>query len=520
MNSLLTELLNYYHLSEKEYEILSRPIEDVHLLEPTLIKGMNRVKSRIFEAIKNNEKIIIYGDYDCDGISATSIMYRTFQILNYHVSYYIPSRYLDGYGLNVKNVEKIAEAGFKLIICVDNGISQHEAIHRAKELGIDVIVVDHHEVPEERTEAYEIIHPTVSKISDVIGSGGYMALFVSGALLGSYDEYLVTIAGLSVISDLMELKGINRDVVRLAIHYFEKNKFLPLRLLAESPIISEKTFSMEIAPKINAIGRMMEKNEANLLVKYFTDSNDQDVYSLCDWINQINAQRKEITKSTVDNLKEDFSNLAGICVNIETKEGIIGLIANRFLNLYNVPSLVFTRDLLHPDILKGSIRSKEGFNVTKAFQSLEKYLVTGGGHSFAGGLSIKEADFDSFKKDFLKLCEEYQIEETNKPTIPLTMSEITMSNYQIVRSFAPFGMGFEEPLFSIENIPTRGLTFISDGKHLSTPLTIQSKLLGFNMKKDEIQSYPYVNLEGNFNLSSFRGAKTLEFRVSKYKCHN
>ncbi len=519
MDRLYHELLNYYHLSEDEFLKMSCPLEEIHLIEPTSIKGMNRVKSRIFESIKNNEKIIIYGDYDCDGISATSIMYRTFQILNYHVSYYIPSRYLDGYGLNVQNVEKIALAGYKLIICVDNGISQHEAIHRAKELGIDVIVIDHHEVPEVRTEAYEIIHPTVSEISEIIGSGGFMALYVSAALLGSYDDYLVTIAGLSVISDMMELKGQNRDLVRLAVNNFEKNKYLPLRLLAESPIISEKSFSMEIAPKINAIGRLMEKNEANLLVKYFTTDNDQDVYSLCDWINRINAERKEITRETVDNLQEDFSSLPGICVNIDTKEGIIGLIANRFLNLYNVPSLVFTKDVLHPEILKGSIRSKEGFNVTKAFKSLEKYLVTGGGHSFAGGLSIKANDFEEFKKEFLKLCEQYRIEESKHPSIDISLSEITMSNYELVRKFAPFGMGFEEPLFSIENIPTRGLTFICEGKHLSTPLTIQSKLLGFNMSKDEIQSASLMNIEGHFNLSSFKGAKTLEFRISKYNLH-
>ena len=519
MERLFQELLNYYHLSEDDYKVMSRPIEEVKLIEPTSIKGMNRVKSRIFESIKKNEKIIIYGDYDCDGISATSIMYRTFQILNYHVSYYIPSRYKDGYGLNVQNVEKIAEAGFKLIICVDNGISQHEAIHRAKELGIDVIVIDHHEVPEERTEAYEIIHPTVSEISDIIGSGGYMALFVSAALLGSYDDYLVTIAGLSVISDLMELKGYNRDVVRLAVYNFELKRYLPLRLLAESSLISEKSFSMEIAPKINAIGRMMEKNEANLLVKYFTTDNEQEIYSLCDWINQINAQRKELTKTTVDNLQEDFSNEPGICVNIDTKAGIIGLIANRFLNLYNVPSLVFTRDVLHPEILKGSIRSKEGFNVTKAFKSLEKYLVTGGGHSFAGGLSINASDFGEFKKEFLALCRQYQIEETKQPSIDISLSEVTMSNYALLRSFAPFGMGFEEPLFSIENIPTKGLIFISEGKHLSTPLTIQSKLLGFNMPKNDVQSKPMMDIEGHFNLSSFRGAKTLEFRISKYNLH-
>lgn len=519
MKNLHEKLLEYYQISEEEFANLSRPIEEIRLIEPTSIKGMNRVKSRIFEAIKNNDKILIYGDYDCDGISATSIMFRTFQILKYPANYYIPSRYQDGYGLNVKNVEKIADAGYKLIICVDNGVSQHEAIHLAKEKGIDVIVVDHHELPEQPTEAYEIIHPEYSGISEIYGSGGLMSLYVSAALLGSYDEYLVTIAGLSVISDLMELKGPNRDVVRLAVHYLNKRRFLPLKLLLDTPIIMEKSFGLEIAPKINAIGRMLEDNKANLLVKYFTSNNENDVYSLCDWINVINQQRKDLTKQTVESLTIDYSKEAGICEIIHAKEGLIGLIANRLMNQYNVPTLIMTEDLLEPDILKGSIRSKEGFNVVKAFKSLEKYLLTGGGHAFAGGLSIKKDDFDSFKHDFIALCEQYRFEEKEQPKIELDITEITQENYEIIRQFAPFGQGFKEPLFFIKNIPTKPLIFISNGKHLATPLTIRSKLLGFNISKDEVIQFPMIDVEGYFELSLFRDTQTLEFRISRYFAH-
>ena len=138
----------------------------------------------------------------------------------------------------------------------------------------------------------------------------------------------------------------------------------------------------------------------------------------------------------------------------------------------------------------------------------------------AGHLCRQMQDFDNFKKEFLELCRQYQIEETAKPNINISLSEITMTNYELIRSFAPFGMGFEEPLFSIENIPTKGLVFISEGKHLSTPLTIQSKLLGFNMPKSDVQSKVLMDIEGHFNLSSYRGAKTLEFRISKYNLHH
>jgi len=516
---MLNKLLDFYHISMDEYAILSRPIDEVELLEPTSIKDMNKAKTRIFDAIAKKEKIIIYGDYDCDGVSATSIMVKTFQILNYPAAYYIPSRYQDGYGLNVKNVTKIIEAGYKLIICVDNGISQHEAIHLAKEAGVDVIVIDHHEVPETPVEAFAIIHPSVSEISNIFGSGGYMALYVSAALLGKYDEYLVTIAGQSVISDLMELKGPNRDLVRLATYYFAKNRYLPLRLLLESTIITEKSFSLDIAPKINAIGRMIEDNKANLLVKYLTTDDEATVYQLCDWINSINEQRKELTKRSVEEISDDFSSLPGICVELNVKEGLIGLIANRLLNEYNVPTLVFTKDATEPEILKGSIRSKEGFNVTKAFKTLEKYMVTGGGHSFAGGLSIKASEFENFKKDFLSLCEKYKIQNIESQVIELTVPEITIENYEIVRSFAPFGMGFEEPTFIVKNIPTKPLVFISKGMHLSTPLTIRSKLLGFNIHEEDVRKMPFIDLTGRFLLSSFREAKTLEYRISNYTLH-
>lgn len=521
MEELKKALLNHYHLSEEEYLLMSRPIEEIKLKDPNKIEGMSKIKERIFSAIANHEKIIIYGDYDCDGISATSIMFLTFQILHYPVSYYIPSRYIDGYGLNVSNVRKMKDAGYSLIICVDNGISQFDAIHEAKQLGIDVIVIDHHEVPEKQVEAYGIIHPTVSKIDKIFGSGGYMSLFVSGALLGNYDDYLVTLAGMSVVTDMMDLHGYNRDVVRLAVHNLEKNKYLALRLLLENPdVITEKSFGLEIGPKINAIGRVLETTKVNLLVKYLTTSSKDEIYELRDWIIGINDQRKELTKTSVEKLDEDYQATPGICTILNVKEGLIGLIAARLMNDYNVPTIVFTQDILDPTLLKGSIRSKEGFNTSKAIKSLEKYIVAGGGHSQAGGISIKKDNFDLFKEKFIELCEQYHFIVEEDELIPLKLTDITFENYEIIRSFAPFGMNFDEPLFSIENIPTRALEFISGGKHLSTALSIHSKLLGFNMKKEDVQSYSYIDVKGKFYLSSYRGGKTLEFRPYEYFGHN
>lgn len=516
MNEFVNKLKQYYSLTDEEYFELTKPIEDVHLIDPNSIEGMDKVKERIFKAIKNKEKIIIYGDYDCDGITSTSIMFETFKKLNYEVSYYIPSRYLDGYGLNIDNVIKIHDSGFNLIICVDNGISANEAIDKANELGMEVIVIDHHEVPNEQVKAAGIIHPTVSHISNIIGSAGYMSLFVSGALLGYYDDYLLTLAGLSVVSDMMELKGYNRDVVRLAISTLNKKRFPRLISLVDSEIFDEKTFGLELAPKINAIARMVTNKNVNLLVKYLTSEDEDFVYSLHDWIIENNEQRKVATQQIFDSIsKEDLLGKKGIVLKLDILEGLIGLIANKLLNEYNVPVLIFTEDEKEPNILKGSVRAKEGFNVTKAFESLNKYLLTGGGHAFAGGLSIKKEDFDSFKKDFEELCEKYPFVKAEKPSIEIRLTDITMENFRELKAFSPFGVGFNEPLFRINDLPTRGLEFASYGKHLITRLSIQTKLVGFNMKESEIKRSPMIDIFGTFNYNT-KFSPTLEFNISDF----
>ena len=516
--NFLDRLLAYYSLSKEEYEYMSRPLSEVVLKDPLKIEGMKEAISRIHKAIENKEKIIVYGDYDCDGISATSIMVKTFKILNYPIYHYIPSRYLDGYGLNTQNTKKIIENDFKLIITVDNGISAFEAISLAKDSGVDVIVVDHHEVMNNTLpEAISIIHPTVSHVSEIIASGGYMSLFLSAALLGYYDDYLVTIAGISIISDLMELKDYNRDVVRLAINNLKTHKYLPLMLLLDNKeVISEKSFSLEIAPKINAIGRMITNKTINKLINFLTSDDSSEIISLSEWIRNTNEERKILTKQAYESINMSEFNEPAVIIEMDIKEGLIGLVANKIMNETNKVSIVFTSDEKDTSILKGSIRSKEGFNISKALEELNKYLLSGGGHALAGGLSIKKEDFTAFKEEFNALASKYPIIEVSEQTIPFEISEINQENFQIYKSLSPYGMGLKEPVLKISNLPTRNLKFISFGKHLSTELTMKSKLLGFNMPQEEVIKHPLIDIEGSLNLSVFNKKETLEFRIAKY----
>ena len=510
------KLLDYYAFSEEEYKELTKPLEELKLPDFNAPPDIKKIKDRIFKAIENEEKIIIYGDYDCDGICSTAIMVKTFEKLGYKVAYYIPTRYTDAYGLNVKNVIKIKNAGYGLIITVDNGISANEAIDRANELGMDVIVIDHHEVPEEMVAAYGIIHPSVSHISEVFGCGGFMSLITSAALLGKYDSYLLTIAGLSTVSDMMDLKVYNRSLVRLALENLRNNKYKQIMSLTESPIISEKTFGLEVAPKINAVCRLVDDRSINHLVKLFLSEDDDEIFRLSSWIKNSNELRKTLTTEAVESLPKDLLKEDGIVLKLDIKEGLLGLIANRLLNEYGVPIILFTEDSIDNTFLKGSIRSKEGFNVQKAFESLKKYIVKGGGHALAGGITIKTADFNDFKNDFLNLCRQYKIVKIEPPSVEISLQDVNFTNYEILREFSPFGMGFPEPVFSIRNLPTKSLQFISFGKHLSTPISINSKLLGFNINESEIKSHLSVDLFGNLNASSFRGKTTIEFRISDF----
>ncbi len=516
----LSALLNYYQLNEEQYEFLTRPLTFDDLRFDRRVRGLEPLLARIHKAIDDKEKIIVYGDYDCDGIMSTSIIVKVFEMLGHTIGYYVPSRYIDGYGLNVKRVEEIAKKGYTLIITVDNGISAFEAISLAKQKGIDTIVVDHHEMQGEKLpDAVSVLHPFVSHLGEYAASGGFMSFVLATALLDRVDPYLLSLAGISTISDMMPLLGYNRDVVRLAIEAMNSNRFPAISRLTGDKEIDEKVIAMEIAPKINAVGRMDETTNINRLIKYFVASDERDIEVFGSFIETINESRKVLTKEVVESLV-DIKDESGIVLKLDIKEGLIGLIANRLVNEHQVPTIVFTEDSTDKTLLKGSMRSKEGFNITKAFGSLEKYLVTHGGHAFAGGLAIRKNDFENFKKDFIALADRYRFVEDEIEAIDISLNDINMNNYDVLRTFSPFGEGFREPSFLVKELKSSNLSFISNDRHLSTIIGMNVKLLGFNISRQEINRSPFVDLLGNMQLSEYRGRYTLEFRVSSYRANN
>lgn len=509
----INKLCDYYHISHDEYEQLIKKATLDDLPSPHLFQDMDKACKIINETMTNHEKIMIYGDYDADGILATSILVNTFNKLNYHVGYYIPSRYIDGYGLNEEKVFLAYEKGYKLIITVDNGVSQHSAIARAYELGMKVIITDHHSLPLTLPQCEVILHPTYSHYGDIVCCGAYVALMLSNALLGHYDHYLVCLASIATISDMMELKAYNRTIVKLGLDFLKEEKYKNLFMLIKENQnnIDESTYGVQIAPKINAIGRIIENTTINRLVTFFSSDNETDIINLANWVEEVNNERKKITQGATSKLIIDESKPA-ICILSDEKEGLIGLIANRLLQQYNKPVIVFARGT-EDGILKASARSHSGFSIVKCFQSLHYLLEVAGGHDLAGGCSLKEENYEEFQKQFYLLAEQYQIKEEKMPAIKASLEDITLQNYETMRLLSPFGMGWKAPFFTLENLDIKALGYSKNNLHIMSELSLKTRLVGFNISKDSLANYRYLDVIGHLSLNYYYQHITLQFVI-------
>ena len=513
--NFLEKLLKHFNLSQDEYKDLIKPVDENVLPSYFNFKGIDLITNRIQKAIDNNEKIIVYGDYDCDGIMATSILVKAFEMIGKEVRYYIPSRYQDGYGLNEKNVDLIAKSGYSLIITVDNGISALEAIEKANSYGIDVIVTDHHEQIRELPNTPYIMHPIISEYGSVYCCGAYVAYMLATALLQRHDKYLLSLASIATISDMMPLVSYNRNIVRIGLNHMNEEKFIHLTKMLSSPesTIDENVIGLDIAPKINAVGRLKENPQyMQRIVRYFITKNENDLNELAAWIFSINLERKELIKSAVDNISYN-SDMPSIIVVTEEKEGLIGLLANKLMNDNNKPAIVFCKSSEDETILKGSARSKEGFSIAEAFSKLQDLLENYGGHAQAGGLSLKESNLNEFIIKFNELALQNPFVEDHDDTIEMNLNELTKDNYLIYESFKPFGLGFEKPLFIIKDIVTNQLTYTSTNEHISTMITRNSKILGFHFSKEYISQFNRINIIGNIENNVFRGNETIVFKI-------
>ena len=518
INSLLAKVIDF-----NQYENLNSIISPrVIYHDYSLLEEGDMVLDRIYEAIENNEKICIYGDYDCDGILATTILVQAFLELGVYVGYHIPDRFVDGYGLNVHRVEQMASKGYSLIITVDNGIKAFDAIDKANELGIDVIVSDHHQYDSELPDACCILHTKLSPdypFKEI--SGGFLAYKLAVALLKRQDKYLYCLAAITAISDMMPLIDENRSLVKKALSFMKEEKYEALELLLGDNQYNSQSIGFVIAPKINSFGRLPELCQPNILVKYFLKDCQKELrMKIASLASTINNKRQSMTNKTYNDLSIKDDDLFLYYGSADIHEGLVGLIAGKYTRQYEKPSFVMKFDS-ESGIYKGSARSVEGFSLHEFFNRHKDCLLTYGGHSLAGGFSLHKSEYDHFfklienelmGKQLTSLCDVLLIDEYD-----LSVQSIESLSY-----LEPFGMNNEEPLFYIKHLNIKQIITLSEGKHIKFSFDLpygRLDALLFNKGHlfESLKDRQMIDLIGHIHVNEYRNMKSMTMIVSDYK---
>jgi single-stranded-DNA-specific exonuclease len=500
--------------------------------DPFLLDGMEKAVSRIREALDSGEKIRIYGDYDADGVSSTSLMIHLMRKLNADFDYYIPHRATEGYGLNHNAVKLAADSGVSLIVTVDTGISAWEQVEYASELGIDVVVTDHHEPPERLPDACAVLNPKkpgcTYPYKYLAGVG--VAFKLAHALLGAFPEELLEIAALGTVADLMPLTGENRAIVKLGLERLQHTSSPGLRALLAVSGVAEKEITashlgFSLAPRINASGRLEHADDA---VRLLVTEDMEEAEALAESLDRLNRERQRIVE---DMTKEALAQLAETDPDSERKVivlaqegwnvGVIGIVAARILEKYYRPVLVFGIDP-ETGLAKGSARSIAGFDIYKALSQCGELLEHYGGHQAAAGMTVRRELLDELADRLNALAEQWLTDEDYIPIChadaECAPDDVTIASIQQIEALAPFGMGNPAPRFilnglSIQEIRTLG----KDQQHLklivsrspsggSAPLL---EAVGFGMGKlfEHISPSSKIDLLGELGINEWNGVR-------------
>lgn len=524
INSLLAKIFAYKNYSQSQIELMLSNRLIYH--DFSLFSEAEITLERIYEAIENKEKICIYGDYDCDGILATSILVEAFRQLGVDVGYHIPNRLEDGYGLNCQRVEQIASKGYSLIITVDNGVKAYDAVERANELGVDV--TDHHNCEEELPEAFSIIHTKISPdypYKEI--SGGFVAYKLASALLKKHDKYLFCLAAITTISDMMPLLDENRALVKRALEFMKENKFTQLELLlGNNQKYSVTSIGFIIAPKINSFGRLSDLINPNHLVKYFRqDASIEILKAVSSKAVEINAKRQEMTNKQYQNVLTTLNSDEQFLYSYQNEihEGLIGLVAGKYTRQYNRPSFVMSLDT-NKNIYKGSARGIEGLSLNNIFKQVEDILESYGGHALAGGFSVK---FDNVEKLKQKLTDylNNQLENYQPPltsVLEVSSDEISQISVKQLEQLEPLGNGNEEMYFYAKDLPVKRVILLSNGKHLRFDLDLpntRGQALFFNHGDifEKYKDVQKINVIGKFNINVYNNMESVNLIIEAIK---
>lgn len=517
---------------------MRKSLEDIH--NPFMLDDMEEAVSRVLSALEKKEKIVIYGDYDVDGITATATVYKFLKSQGADVSYYIPDRFSEGYGINVLAVNKIARSGAKLMITVDCGITAVGEVEFAKTQGLDIIITDHHSCHESLPKAVAVINPKREDSSypfpHLAGVGvAFKLVLALGIKLGLntrqvFMEYVDMVA-LGTIADVVPLVDENRVIADKGINAIENTKNKGMKALlniagAGGKSVDVNSVAFFASPRLNAAGRL---ENASLSVELMTCEDELRAKEIAEHLDDLNAKRKEIEQKIFDEaykkaeeMPED--TLVYVIAGENWNHGVIGIVASRLSEMYYRPCILISVD---EGKGKGSGRSVPEMNLFDALSDSEDLLTAFGGHSQAAGLSIAEENIGEFTKKINEFAKK-NIDSTS--LVPklyidcnLGSQSVTMQSARMLEALAPFGEGNEIPVFSMQGLKVVSVQSMgADKKHLRLRLTDKNNMfnaVGFGMGEleEELKPGMMVNIAFNMNINTYQGSENLQLILKDIK---
>lgn len=508
--------------------------------DPFLMKDMSQAVDRISTAIKKNEKILVYGDYDVDGTTAVALLYSFLRELYSNVDYYVPDRYKEGYGVSYHGIDYASRNNVRLMITLDCGIKAVEKVKYAKNRGIDVIICDHHYPGDEIPKAAAVLDPKQPgcpyPYKELSGCGvGFKLVHafsrVHGIEFSRIAGYLDLVA-VSIASDIVPLNGENRILAYFGLKQLNESPRTGLReIIREADlcrVLTVEDVVFKIGPRINAAGRMETGRKA---VELLISSDSKLATGISKEINSFNIERRNIDRSITSEamrmISENQRNLNAkttVLFNPAWKKGVIGIVASRLIETYYRPTVILTES---NGFATGSARSVQGYDLYQAIEACSGYLESFGGHMFAAGLTLKKENIEPFRDKFEEYVSSTITEEQLIPRIlidsELSFQEINEDFFNFLNKFQPFGPENMSPIFMTENVRDAGTGRMvgSSGEHLKLDLrhedsdlnTISAIAFGQSEHHDNIKAGKSFDICYSVEMNEFRGARNLQLNI-------
>lgn len=499
--------------------------------DPFLMPDMEIAVNRIIKAIDEKEKVIIYGDYDVDGITSITVLKKFLKDRGLDVDSYIPNRLDEGYGLNKNAIDSIVKQKYTLMITVDCGISGLEEVDYANSLGLDTVITDHHEPAETLPKALAVVDAKRKDnkypFNQLAGVGVVFKVIqaISKRFNLEEKEYLkyLDLVCVGTISDIVPLVDENRVISKLGLKLVKITRNIGLKALLNSTgakTVDSSTISFCVAPRVNACGRLGYEQEA---LDLFMTDNIIKAEEIARRLNKYNSERQQkevkIFNEAIEMIEQGEKNKNCIILGKENwHHGVIGIVSSKVTEMYYKPSILIC---FEDDEGKGSGRSIQGFDLHEALGKCQKHIERFGGHSMAIGITIKKSEFDEFKQDVEKYTENTNIKDL-VPIIKIdkeiTIDDINMDTIKELKKLEPYGEANKMPIFIYKNLKIDSIRALSEGKHIK--LTLKDKnvvidAIGFNMGNlvNEYLLGDRIDVVGSLEINKFNGKESIQLNL-------